>query len=91
MTGVAPAIFAIMIYLSLLPEIEFAPTHFVIRVASGFDVLGVLRNFFAAFFAVLDIATVDDRLHPGLELFVFLKPALNLLRRRFHETSYFLN
>ena len=66
---------------------EFAPAHLLISVAPGFDILGIRRNFFAAFFAILDIATIDDRLHPGLEFFVFLEPPLNLFLRRLYVAS----
>lgn len=65
------------ISIGLLSVREFAPAHFAIRVASGFDVSGVRRNFHAELFAILDIAAVDERLLPGLALF-FLEPALNL-------------
>src|SRR5229473_2622608 len=76
---------ATRINLGLLSVREFAPAHLVISVAPDFDVLGIRRNFFAAFFAIADIATINDRLHPYLALRVFFKPALNLLRRRFQE------
>src|SRR5260370_11705282 len=83
--------FVTSLYLYLLPVSEFAPALFVICIASDVDILSTLRNILPAFFAVLDVATISDRLHPGLALFVFLEPALNLLRRRLHEASDFLN
>lgn len=70
------------INLGLLPVSDFAPALFVICIASDVDVLSTLRNIIPAFFAMLHIATIFDRLKPGLALFVFFEPALNLLWRR---------
>ena len=50
MTGVAPAIFAITIYLRLLPEIDFAPAVFMICIASGFRRIEYLGEYLRRIF-----------------------------------------